>query len=144
MSGVGGYNGNPNLPKAGARHNLTTDQIVEFKKCMDDPVYFAENYFKIVHIDHGIVPFKLYPYQADAVKLAQSNRKLVINASRQSGKCVSINTLVKLRNRKSGEVMEITIGNFMKLRLKEVYGRSYEGTEEELIAAYISAFGRST
>lgn len=95
MSSTSGYNGNPNLPKAGARYNLTPDQIVEFKKCMDDPVYFAENYFKIVHIDHGIVPFKLYPYQADAVKLAQSNRKLVVNASRQSGK-TSIATVIIL------------------------------------------------
>ena len=139
-----GYNGNPNLPKANTQHNWTAEMINEYIKCKADPVYFAETYFKIVHVDKGLIPFKLYEYQKEAIRLSSLNRKFVMNASRQCGKCVSINTLVKLRNRKSGEVMEITIGDFMKLRLKEVYGRTYEGTEEDLIAAYISAFGRST
>lgn len=137
-----GYNGNPNLPKANTQHNWTADMINEYIKCKADPIYFAETYFKIVHVDKGLIPFKLYEYQKEAIRLSSLNRKFVMNASRQCGKCISLNTSVKLRNKKSGEVMEITIADFMKLRLREYYGRFDETTEEELIRSYIATFGK--
>ena len=57
------YLGNPNLKKANTPINFTEEQIVEFIKCREDPVYFAKNYIKIVTLDHGLQPFKLYPFQ---------------------------------------------------------------------------------
>ena len=137
-----GYNGNPNLPKANTQHNWTAEMINEYIKCKADPVYFAETYFKIVHVDKGLIPFKLYDYQKEAIRLSSQNRKFVMNASRQCGKCISLNTSVKLRNKKSGEVMEISIADFMRLRLRECYGRFDETTEEELIRSYIATFGK--
>ena len=53
------YLGNPNLKKANTPINFTEEQIVEFIKCREDPVYFAVNYIKIVTLDHGLQPFKL-------------------------------------------------------------------------------------
>ena len=137
-----GYNGNPNLPKANTQHNWTADMINEYIKCKADPIYFAETYFKIVHVDKGLIPFKLYEYQKEAIRLSSLNRKFVMNASRQCGKCISLNTSIKLRNKKSGEVMEMTIADFMKLRLREYYGRFDETTEEDLIRSYMSTFGQ--
>ena len=137
-----GYNGNPNLPKANTQHNWTAEMINEYIKCKADPVYFAETYFKIVHVDKGLIPFKLYEYQKEAIRLSSLNRKFVMNASRQCGKCISLNTSVKLRNKKSGEVMDISIADFMRLRLREDYGRFDETTEEELIRSYIATFGK--
>lgn len=90
-----GYNGNPNLPKAYTKYNWTQAQVQEYIKCKDDPVYFAETYFKIVHVDHGIIPFKLYEFQREAVEAFKHTRKLVINASRQVGK-TSIATVIIL------------------------------------------------
>ena len=139
---LGGYNGNPNLPKGNSKYQITPYMLEEMRKCIDDPIYFAETYFKIVHVDDGLIPFKLYEYQKEAIKLASENRKFVMNASRQCGKCISLNTSVKLRNKKSGEVMEITIADFMKLRLREYYGRFDETTEEDLIRSYITTFGQ--
>ena len=54
------YLGNPNLKPAGTPHNFTEKQLEEFVKCSGDPEYFIENYIKVVHVDLGIVPFKLY------------------------------------------------------------------------------------
>ena len=48
------YLGNPNLKKANTPINFTEEQIVEFIKCREDPVYFAKNYIKIVTLDHGL------------------------------------------------------------------------------------------
>ena len=46
------YLGNPNLKRANTHHEFTEDQIIEFMKCKQDPVYFARNYIQIVSLDH--------------------------------------------------------------------------------------------
>ena len=45
------YLGNPNLKKANTSIEFTEDNIREFMKCKQDPVYFANNYIKIVSLD---------------------------------------------------------------------------------------------
>ena len=56
---------------------------------MDNPVYFVENYVKVISLDDGMVPFVLYPYQKDMFKQFQENRFNVVLACRQSGKSIS-------------------------------------------------------
>ena len=51
------YLGNPNLKKANVKVEFTQENIEEFIKCKDNPVYFAKNYIKIVSLDEGLVPF---------------------------------------------------------------------------------------
>ena len=55
------YLGNPNLKKANTPIEFTEDQIIEFLKCKENPVYFARKYIKIVSLDEGLVPFDMYP-----------------------------------------------------------------------------------
>ena len=38
------YLGNPNLKKVGTDINFTIEQIQEYLKCKEDPVYFAVSY----------------------------------------------------------------------------------------------------
>ena len=57
------YLGNPNLKKANTQIEFTQENILEFLKCKDDPVYFARKYIKIVSLDEGLVPFNLYDFQ---------------------------------------------------------------------------------
>ena len=38
------YLGNPNLKKANTKIEFTEEQVFEFIKCKEDPVYFARNY----------------------------------------------------------------------------------------------------
>jgi len=57
------YLGNPNLKKANTPVEFTEENIIEFVRCKNDPVYFAENYVKIVSLDEGLVPFKPYDFQ---------------------------------------------------------------------------------
>ena len=49
------YLGNPNLKKANVKVEFTQENIEEFIKCKDNPVYFAKNYIKIVSLDEGLV-----------------------------------------------------------------------------------------
>ena len=41
------YLGNPNLKKANTQIEFTEEQVIEFLKCKEDPVYFANNYINI-------------------------------------------------------------------------------------------------
>ena len=53
------YLGNPNLKKVNTPHEFTKDQIIEYQKCQEDPIYFMTNYIRIVSLDEGLVPFKM-------------------------------------------------------------------------------------
>ena len=86
------YLGNPNLKKANTAINFTEEQIVEFLKCKNNPVYFARNYIKIVSLDHGLVPFNMYPFQEKLITNFHENRFNICKMPRQTGKsttCVS-------------------------------------------------------
>tara|TARA_R100000008_G_scaffold65615_1_gene42577 strand:- start:214 stop:828 length:615 start_codon:yes stop_codon:yes gene_type:complete len=86
------YLGNPNLKRANTQIQFTEDQVIEFLKCKDDPVYFARNHVKIVSLDEGEVPFKLYPFQEKLVRRFHENRFNICKMPRQTGKsttCVS-------------------------------------------------------
>ena len=84
------YLGNPNLKKVGVPINFTPEQIKEYLKCKADPVYFAINYCKIVSLDEGLVPFKLYDFQEDMVRRFHSNRFNIAKLPRQTGKSTTV------------------------------------------------------
>ncbi len=86
------YLGNPNLKKANTQIQFTEEQIIEFLKCKNDPVYFAKTYVKIVSLDHGEIPFEMYPFQEKLVTRFHKNRFNICKMPRQTGKsttCVS-------------------------------------------------------
>ena len=83
------YLGNPNVKRDGVLQKWTPDLLKEYKKCMNNPVHFAENYVKVIALDAGLVPFHLYPYQKQMFKHFEENRFNVVLACRQSGKSIS-------------------------------------------------------
>ena len=80
------YKGNPNLKSAQVRQEYTQEQVAEFIKCSQNPVYFIESYVNIVSIDEGLVPFKMYPFQSQIVETFHDNRFTICKLPRQSGK----------------------------------------------------------
>ena len=42
------YKGNPNLKAENVQQEFSQEQVQEFLKCRENPVYFAMNYVKIV------------------------------------------------------------------------------------------------
>jgi len=80
------YLGNPNLKKANTQIEFTEDNIREFLKCKEDPVYFANNYMKIVSLDEGLVQFKPYDFQEKLITNFHENRFNICKMPRQTGK----------------------------------------------------------
>jgi len=90
MSNKEQYLGNPNLKKGHTKTRFTKKQIEEVIKCLDDPKYFISTYLKIVTIDKGLVPFKMYDFQRTMVETFHDNRFTICKLPRQSGKSTII------------------------------------------------------
>jgi len=80
------YNNNSNLKGAGQNISYTEDQVKEYLKCAEDPVYFINTYCMIVTLDHGLQPFKLYECQVKKIRIIHENRKVILMEGRQQGK----------------------------------------------------------
>ena len=89
-----GYLGNTYLKRANEVHEFTPEQIKEYMKCAEDPIYFAENYIKIVHVDKGFVPFEMYDYQKDITQKITNNRRVAVLTARQSGKTTTATAVI--------------------------------------------------
>jgi hypothetical protein len=84
------YLGNPNVRGADVEHPWTKKELIEYKKCLDSPQYFAKKYCKVIHLDKGLIPFNLYPYQEKMFDSFEANRFNIVLACRQSGKSIAV------------------------------------------------------
>ena len=86
------YLGNPNLKRANTPINFSKEDVEEYLRCKKDPVYFAKNYVKIVSLDEGLVPFKMWDFQEKLIRNFHEKRFNICKMPRQTGKsttCVS-------------------------------------------------------
>lgn len=88
------YRANKNLKRKGVDIPWTKEMIEEFIKCAQDPIYFAERYIQIVHVDHGLIPIRLYDYQKKIIETTTNNRRTCVVTSRQAGKTTTAVCLI--------------------------------------------------
>ena len=115
------YNSNQNLKAAGVTIEFTPEQVEDYLKCAQDPIYFIENYCMIVSLDYGLVPFKLYECQKNKVNVIHENRKVILMEGRQQGKCFSKTTKYKVKNKKTGETLYVTAEEFHNMHALPEY-----------------------
>lgn len=84
------YKSNILLRPAGTQYPYSKKEIEEIAKCKNDPIYFIENYVKVVHPDKGLVNMKLYDYQKEMVISYWKQRKTIALTARQMGKSTTI------------------------------------------------------
>ena len=80
------YRGSKNVPVAGAQYEFTADMVEELRKCKNDIVYFAENFFYIISLDKGKQKIELYEAQKRVLRSFVSQRNVIVCSSRQIGK----------------------------------------------------------
>lgn len=85
-----GYLGNSNLKQIGIQIEFTKEQVEEYMRCANDPVYFIKKYIKIVTLDKGLENFELYDYQEQMVNTIQNNRYVIGKLPRQCGKTTTV------------------------------------------------------
>jgi len=84
------YLGNPNLKAPGVPVKFTKSQVKEYMKCQEDPIYFVKKYVKIVSLDEGLIPFKLWDFQEDMIQKIHDNRFTISKFPRQTGKSTTV------------------------------------------------------
>lgn len=86
LDNIKGYNGNVLLKRANQEIDWTPDLVQEWIRCSEDPIYFVENYMKIITLNEGLQNFKPYPYQRDMIQSFVENRYTIVTTARQAGK----------------------------------------------------------
>jgi hypothetical protein len=84
------YLGNTRIKREGVVSEWSLEEIEEYSKCMDDPIYFIRNYVIINNLDNGLVKFNLYNYQENLINTFNNNRFCIVLSSRQSGKTICL------------------------------------------------------
>ena len=84
------YLGNPLLKKANTAIEFSQEQIIEFVRCKEDPVYFAKNYVQIVTLDHGLQLFRPYDFQEKLIRNFHNHRFNICKMPRQTGKSTTV------------------------------------------------------
>ena len=59
-------------------------------KCKEDPVYFANNYVKIISLDEGLTQFHPYHFQEKLINNFHNNRFNICKMPRQTGKSTTV------------------------------------------------------
>jgi hypothetical protein len=80
------YRDNVLLKRSGVELSYTQEQIDEYLKCSVDPVYFSAKYIKIVNVDKGLMPFEMWDFQKEMVRVYHENRFSIVKCPRQVGK----------------------------------------------------------
>jgi hypothetical protein len=86
MTATENYLGNRNLKRSYVEIEWTKENVQEYIKCSKDPIYFVENYVKIINVDKGLVPFIPYEYQKNIISLSDKERFVICKMPRQVGK----------------------------------------------------------
>lgn len=84
------YLGNPLLKAAGVEQQFAQEEIKEYIKCSQDPIYFIKNYIQIVSLDKGLVPFDLWDFQEEVIQTVHNNRFVICKFPRQTGKSTTM------------------------------------------------------
>lgn len=89
------YRGSKHVPVAGAEYEYTGDMVEELRKCKEDIIYFAENFFFIVALDRGKEKIELYEAQKRVLRSFVADRNVIVCSSRQIGKALGLDTPIR-------------------------------------------------
>jgi hypothetical protein len=110
------YRGVDNLKSGTQNASVTPDDFkkyaAEIIRCANDIDYFANTYYTIISLKDGKTVIHTYPRQTELIQTMVDENRLIVLASRQTGKCICYDSLITVRNKVTGEIHEISIGDF--------------------------------
>lgn len=80
------YLKNPKLKAVGVKVAFSQDEVNEWIKCSQDPIYFILKYCKIIHVDRGLIDFEMFDFQREIIETYYNERKVIVKLPRQMGK----------------------------------------------------------
>jgi len=86
---TGIHRGNPLIRAHNTKYAFNKHELLEFKRCKEDPIYFIENYIYIINLNDGKTLFKLYDFQKEMITSYKENNRVVVVSGRQQGKSIT-------------------------------------------------------
>jgi hypothetical protein len=110
------YRGVENLKSGTQQAAVSADAFKQYAaeiiRCAQDIDYFANTYYTIISLKDGKTVISTYPRQSELIQSMVDENRLIVLASRQTGKCFLGTTYITVRNKTTGEVEEIKIEDF--------------------------------
>lgn len=134
-----GYKGNPQIKKARTQIEWSDELKEEWLKCKEDPIYFAEKYIHVIHVDRGFIKIELYDYQKEIITKITSSRRVSVVTSRQAGKtttaaCIILHYILFNRHKLVGLLAQDAAGAREILdRIKQAYEALPEWLQQGVI-----------
>jgi hypothetical protein len=100
------------------QENFTEEQIQELLKCSNSFEYFATHWCYIQVIGQGGQLFEPFDYQKQMMDNFNDYGQLIFMCGRQLGKCHHADTKYKIKNKITGEIIEITAQEFHQMQSK--------------------------
>lgn len=94
---------NTQLLKANLVYKRTEQELDDYIKCMEDPVYFATKCY-LKNPEGGLSPVTLRDYQVDYLRHLQKNPFSIFLSCRQSGKCFSMLSTIKIKLKNNSQI----------------------------------------
>lgn len=109
------YLGDHTLPTAQSRFEWSEEMVEAYERCQKDIAYFAENFFVIVSQGKRI-KIPLRDYQRKFLDDTMKHKRILALQSRQSGKCLSFDTKVKVRLKWFPISIKLKVGTLFKIQ----------------------------
>jgi hypothetical protein len=77
------------VKQANTKTTYSPHQMREIRKCMDNPLYFMENYMMIQHPTKGAIKFEPFEYQKRLIECYWKNISVTALLPRQMGKTIT-------------------------------------------------------
>lgn len=71
--------------KEDEKERINNSQLMFYKQCIDDPIFFAENAISYQTKDAGYTNLKLYDFQKEILSELNHRKRTIMNKSRQMG-----------------------------------------------------------
>jgi len=111
------YDENGAVKRPNKEIKYTKEMIEKYANSAKSVIYFAENFYYIIHPTKGKMKIKLFDYQKQMLENFQNHQHNVLCCGRQLGKCLNNQQLVEILNTETGEIEKIEIGNLFNLLL---------------------------
>lgn len=102
---------NVQLLKPDLVYRRTQEEIEDYIRCKEDPVYFASKCYLMT--PEGLKPCKLRDYQIEYLNLLKENNFTIMRSCRQAGKTLSMTTNITIKINKKN--------NFFDLKLEKLH-----------------------
>ncbi len=113
-------NKNTKLLKPELVRKYTPEEIEDYKHCALDPLYFASKCFLMT--PEGLQACKLRDYQEDYIRHLQKNRFSIFLSCRQSGKCFSMMSTIKIKLKNNSQSVNILEkNNYFYIKEEDLY-----------------------